>query len=210
MTNFQGVKPIILDGNGMSAGTGRDWHREIHGLSPSSGLLPSMATLLPNIHANWFASPTMKAIPSRVRCAYLQGLTMVRTAYPTGIQYFHGNRNSQIYVSVFAAIYQRIGGTRVLNEIDIHALVEAWNMFDKLTAHLGKMRPTDITDAWVIARDLRARSAAMLRCHKCAKPFLVAYDCKLPPNCPVCYEASQAGKANGMTASVPAENPTLD
>jgi len=25
----------------------------------------------PNIHANWFASPTMKAIPSRVRCAYL-------------------------------------------------------------------------------------------------------------------------------------------
>jgi len=27
----------------------------------------------------------MKAIPSRVRCAYLQGLTMVRTAYPTWI-----------------------------------------------------------------------------------------------------------------------------
>jgi len=26
---------------------------------------------------------TMKAIPGRVRCAYLQGLTMVRTAYPT-------------------------------------------------------------------------------------------------------------------------------
>jgi hypothetical protein len=26
----------------------RDWHREVHGRSPSSGLLPSMATLLPN------------------------------------------------------------------------------------------------------------------------------------------------------------------
>jgi len=33
----------------------------------------------------------MKAIPSRVRCAYLQGLTMVRTAYPTWIPYFHGS-----------------------------------------------------------------------------------------------------------------------
>ena len=26
----------------------REWHREIHGRSPSSGLLPSMSTLLPN------------------------------------------------------------------------------------------------------------------------------------------------------------------
>ncbi len=145
----------------------RGWYREVHGQSPSSGLLPSMSTLLPN-------------------------------------------RNSQIYVSVFAAIYQRIGGTRVLNEIDIHALVEAWDLFDKLTAHLDKRRPADITDAWVIARDLRARSAAMLRCPKCATPFLVAYDCKLPPNCPVCHEARQSGKANGMTASVPAESPASD
>ena len=145
----------------------RDWHREVHGRSPSSGLLPSMATLLPN-------------------------------------------RNSQIYVSLFAAVYQRIGGTRVLNEIDIHALVEAWDMFDKLTAHLDKKRPADITDAWVIARDLRARSSVMLRCHKCATPFLVAYDCKLPPNCPVCYESRQAGKASSLNASVPVETPASD
>jgi hypothetical protein len=120
------------------------------------------------------------------------------------------NRNSQIYVSVFAAIYQRIGGARVLNEIDIHALVEAWDMFDKLTAHLDRRRPADITDAWVIARDLRARSSVMLRCHKCATPFLVAYDCKLPPTCPVCHEVRRAGKASCMNASVPAENPALD
>ena len=45
----------------------RGWYREVHGQSPSSGLLPSMSTLLPN-------------------------------------------RNSQIYVSLFAAVYQRIGG----------------------------------------------------------------------------------------------------
>ena len=53
----------------------------------------SILLCAPNIHTNWFASPTMKAIPSRVRCAYLQGLTMVRTAYSTGIPYFHGNPN---------------------------------------------------------------------------------------------------------------------
>ena len=134
----------------------RDWHREIHGRSPSSGLLPSMSTLLPN-------------------------------------------RNSQIYVSVFAAIYQRIGGARVLNEIDIHALVEAWDMFDKLTAHLDRRRPADITDAWVIARDMRAKSAQMQRCAKCAAPYLVAYDCKLPPTCPVCHEIRQGVKSKNST-----------
>ncbi len=44
----------------------------------------------PNIHANCFAPLMMRAIPSRVRYAYLQGRTMVRTVYPTWILYFHG------------------------------------------------------------------------------------------------------------------------
>ncbi|MFZ4701983.1 MAG: FlhC family transcriptional regulator, partial [Candidatus Methylumidiphilus sp.] len=130
----------------------REWHREIHGRSPSSGLLPSMSTLLPN-------------------------------------------PGSQIHVSLFAAIYRRLGGDKVLQEIDIHALVEAWDLFDALTAHVDRKRPADLTDAWVIARDMRARSAAMLRCHKCVTPFLVAYDCKLPPTCPVCYEVRQGVKS---------------
>jgi len=148
--------PIVHLHTQMPLADVREWHREIHGRSPSSGLLPSMATLLPN-------------------------------------------RSSQIYVSLFAAIYQRIGGTGVLNEIDIHALVEAWDMFDKLTAHLDRKRPADLTDAWVIARDMRARSAAMLRCYKCATPFLVSYDSKLPPNCPICYEVRQGVKSKTPT-----------
>ena len=45
----------------------------------------------PNVHANLFAPPTMKAIPSRARCAYLQVRKMVRTAYSTWLAYFHGN-----------------------------------------------------------------------------------------------------------------------
>ena len=113
----------------------------MHGRSPSSGLLPSMSTLLPN-------------------------------------------RSSQIYVSLFAAIYGRIGGEKVLQEIDIHAVVEAWDLFDALTAHVDRKRPADMTDAWVIARDLRARSALMHRCAKCFSAYLVADDCKLPPSCP--------------------------
>lgn len=121
----------------------RGWHREIHGQSPSSGLLPSMSTLLPN-------------------------------------------RSSQIHVSLFAAIYLRLGGDRVLQEIDIRALVEAWDLFDALTANVDRKRPADITDAWVIARDLRAGSAQMHRCAKCFSPYLVADDCSAPvvPNVP--------------------------
>jgi hypothetical protein len=60
-----------------------------HGSSASSDAADAIGSRLfkPNSHAKWF----MKAIPSRVRCAYLQGLAMVRTAYPTWIPYFHCN-----------------------------------------------------------------------------------------------------------------------
>jgi len=159
--------PIVHLHTQMPLADVREWHREIHGRSPSSGLLPSMATLLPN-------------------------------------------RGSQIHVSLFAAIYRRLGGDQVLQEIDIHALVEAWDLFDGLTAHVDRKRPADLTDAWVIARDLRAKSAQMQLCARCAAPFLVAYDCKLPPNCPICSESRQAGKASSLNASVPVENPASD
>ncbi|MCX7108605.1 MAG: hypothetical protein NTX45_00470 [Proteobacteria bacterium] len=48
------------------------------------------------------------------------------------------NRNSQIHVSVFAAIYRWIGGDKVLNEIDIHALVEAWDIVDQVDGPPGQ------------------------------------------------------------------------
>ncbi len=131
----------------------RDWYREIHGRSPSSGLLPSMSTLLPN-------------------------------------------RNSQIYVSLFAAIYRRVGGKKVLQVIDIHAVMEAWDLFSALTRHVRRKRPADLTEAWVIARDMRAKAAVMHLCSKCASPYLVAGDSKLPPTCPICFAARQAGKTS--------------
>lgn len=131
----------------------RDWYREIHGRSPSSGLLPSMSTLLPN-------------------------------------------RHSQIYVSLFAALYRKVGGNRVLQDIDIHAVIQAWDLFSKLTSHLQRKRPADITEAWVIARDMRAKAAVMHLCSKCASPYLVAGDSKLPPTCPICFAVRQAARSN--------------
>ena len=139
----------------------RGWYREVHGQSPSSGLLPSMSTLLPN-------------------------------------------RGSQIHVSLFAAIYRRLGGDRVLQEIDIHALVEAWDLFDGLTAHVDRKQPADLTDAWVIARDLRAKSAQTHRCGKCLSPYLVADD-TVPPSCPVCHAMRQSGSGKGFRADASVE-----
>jgi hypothetical protein len=92
----------------------RDWHHEVHGRSPSSGLLPSMSTLLPN-------------------------------------------RNSQIYVSVFAAIYLRIGGPGYSTRSTSMHSSRLGSLSTKLMAHLDKNRPAEITDAWVIARDLCGR-----------------------------------------------------
>jgi hypothetical protein len=105
------------------------------------------------------------------------------------------NRNSHIYVSLFAAIYRRVGGKKVLQVIDIHAMMEAWDLFSTLTRHVRRKRPADLTEAWVIARAMRAKTATMHRCSKCASSYLVAGDSKLPPACPICFAVRQVGKS---------------
>ena len=83
------AKGVLTTLNAVDTGLGRRSGRDCLNPDAMEGIhlpvfwIPALepsATALSNSHANWFAPPKMKAIPSRVRCAYLQGLTMVCTA----------------------------------------------------------------------------------------------------------------------------------
>ena len=64
----------------------REWHREIHGRSPSSGLLPSMSTLLPQHPCRCVSTPlTMKAPYGNPRITSLPGMLSVLSWQP-GVQ----------------------------------------------------------------------------------------------------------------------------
>lgn len=151
--------PIVHLYTGMPLAEIRELYRELHGRSPSSGLLPSISTLLPN-------------------------------------------RQCQIYVSLFASIYRRLGGEGVFKNIDIQAIIKAWDLFLDLTRNIRKKRPDNITEAWVIARDIRINAAVLSTCPRCATPYLSAPESKLPPTCPICSVARRSPSPKGSTKLV--------
>jgi hypothetical protein len=53
-------------------------------------------------------------------------------------------------VSLFASIYRRLGGEGVFKNIDIQAIIQAWDLFLGLTRNIRKKRPDNITEAWIL------------------------------------------------------------
>lgn len=98
-------------------------------------------------------------------------------------------RHAQARVSVFAAIYLRLGGTEARRKVDAEVLMKSYDLFLELSPAeqvSGAGSRFDFTDAWAIARDLRSGMARLKSCRPCRTPYLVAFNADLPPNCPFC------------------------
>lgn len=98
-------------------------------------------------------------------------------------------RRAQIRVSVFAALYCRIGTGAVLRNVDPETLMKSYDLFQEFSAALGTEESRDrfdFTDAWVVARDLRSGIAVLKHCRACRVGYLVAEGSDLPPTCPYC------------------------
>jgi len=99
------------------------------------------------------------------------------------------SRRSQARLSAFASIYRRIGGAAVMRTISADALIKSYELFLELgqvVFQQEKGNDLDFTDAWVIARDLRAGIALLRPCHSCGLHYLVAENSVVPPTCPFC------------------------
>lgn len=92
--------------------------------------------------------------------------------------------------SVFAVLYHSIGGTVIFDGIDLDALLAAHELHLELSQSLlpisSKIPPLNITQAWVIIRDISIRAAYFRRCSTCHIDYLLTDEPRLPPACPVC------------------------
>ncbi|HXK58175.1 MAG: flagellar transcriptional regulator FlhC [Gammaproteobacteria bacterium] len=99
-------------------------------------------------------------------------------------------RSAQAMASVIAALYQSAGGEGIYQQIDMEALLAAHDLYLELlkTAILqtSSDKPLDITQAWIIARDIRTGTVYSKYCSHCRIRFLCAVACRIPPSCPIC------------------------
>ena len=96
---------------------------------------------------------------------------------------FVASREIQIHGSLFAAAYRRLGGTRVAAEIEVDAMIAAYDIYRRLVEARKRL---SFNDAWVIARDLRGGGVALVPCANCAVDYLSCESSRAPPTCPYC------------------------
>lgn len=92
-------------------------------------------------------------------------------------------------LSVLAVLYRQIGGQGIMRRVSAEALIQAWDLFhelDQVWAGNPGVDGFDISDAWVIARDLCQQRACFSICKTCNLHFVVTEDSLVPPTCPFC------------------------
>lgn len=97
-----------------------------------------------------------------------------------------------------------------LVDIDIEALIQAHGFYlqarrDASTFAQGEWQPISITEAWVIARDLRTKNVMIERC-RCGCHYLTVYRQRISMICHICkvrqetYERIQLRKQKSKNA----------
>jgi len=99
-------------------------------------------------------------------------------------------RAVQASASVFAMLYRASGGSEIFSGIDLKNFLSAYDRYLALTAEMSPPNaqriPINITQAWVIARDIQTGTAYFQSCRRCHIHFLLAADSRTPPSCPIC------------------------
>jgi len=99
-------------------------------------------------------------------------------------------RSGQASASVLAVFYRSAGGSAIYDQIDMTALLTAHELYlELLEAAIPPASPVkllNITQAWIIARDIGTGAVYFQECRHCHIQFLSAMDARLPPGCPIC------------------------
>lgn len=102
--------------------------------------------------------------------------------------YIASSRVALIEASLWAMIYLRISGRRILYEVDMNSLLESSRIYRSLRTALPERReePLDINHLWVLARALRSDEAWLRRCKRCSVQYLLFPEPRTPAGCPLC------------------------
>lgn len=108
-------------------------------------------------------------------------------------------RKAQLHASLFARIYERLGGAGVYQTLDVRSAMHAHDLY-RLLVPEGTAE-IDFTLAWVIARDLRVGASVLQRCERCELRYLVCENSRTPPSCPICALSAGAVHRRSETPS---------
>ncbi len=104
--------------------------------------------------------------------------------------------------SVFAALYRSIGTAEIFNTLNICSLLRAYDLHLELSCGIignnPNVHPINITQAWVIARDISIGVAYFCYCQYCHIHYLLTDDAHVPPACPICTLRKQEPKLSIM------------
>ena len=109
-------------------------------------------------------------------------------------------RAQQVHAGLFAALYERYGGPATTRQLDIRAVIAAYDLY---RAMAPTEAPLDLNAAWVIARDLRVGTAELRNCNACAVRYLVASASRLAPTCPLCSLHARRARGSVPSATLP-------
>jgi len=117
-----------------------------------------------------------------------------------GIQTITTNRECFRYVAVFVSIYRNASRRDIRTEMDVEALMFAWDYFcSTFPGHIrerrpyGLIRPANFDEAWAIAESVQAGLIELAYCHRCHHNFLINYCSHLQPICQLCAIKKRPG-----------------
>lgn len=142
-----------------------------------------------------FVSEVVKTIdPKKIRSMY-HSIHLEKPSsglFPT-IEAFPLARESFLYMALFASIYQSASQVNIKTELDISAMIFAWDLFCRTFPNharerrpFGRVRPANFTEAWVMALGIRNGQVELQYCTSCRHDFLIIYGSEYRPICQMC------------------------
>jgi hypothetical protein len=110
-------------------------------------------------------------------------------------------RYQQVHAGVFAALYEIYAGADLRHQLDIRAVIAAYDLYGALLAQDPQL---DFNAAWVIARDLRVGTSELRSCGACELRYLVSAASRLAPTCPFCALHPRRGRPGEPRLLLPA------
>lgn len=134
--------------------------------------------------------PQIVHLHTRIRVPVLREMykELHDTSPPSGqlpsIKLLLGRNIEHIYCSIFAKIYLRHVNEDPSAEIDVPSLLKAW--LDFRTVAPNAEIPRDLTDAWVIVRNVRMGTIVFKQCPACSSNYLILAKTEPAKTCPIC------------------------
>jgi hypothetical protein len=101
------------------------------------------------------------------------------------------NRTWQIRWSLFAAIYSALGGKKVKKGVDAETLIKSFDLFKALNI----TDEISMTDAWVIAHEIKSQNVELAHCRTCSLKYLkLMLSDRFIGTCPYCKLNGRSGE----------------